>query len=50
VLYDASGRAVLQGVLTGTSMVLPMGNLAAGVYQLMIRQSNGKVYQQEILH
>ena len=50
VLYDAAGRVVLQGVLTGTGMALPMGNLAAGVYQLVIRQSNGKVYRKEILH
>lgn len=50
MLYDAAGRVVLQGVLTGISLTLPMEQLAAGVYQLTIRQPDGKVYRREILH
>jgi hypothetical protein len=50
MLYDGDGRVVWQGVLTGTSLTLSMDHLAAGVYQLMIRQANGGVYRKEILH
>ncbi|HVW60863.1 MAG TPA: T9SS type A sorting domain-containing protein [Puia sp.] len=50
MLYDAEGRVVLQRALTGTGLTLSLGHLAAGAYQLIIRQPNAAVYRQQILH
>ncbi|MBS1661653.1 MAG: T9SS type A sorting domain-containing protein [Bacteroidetes bacterium] len=49
-LYDGSGRVMVQKVLVGASLEVPMSTLPTGVYYLMIRFPNGKVYRKEILH
>ena len=43
VLTDASGRILAHPVAQGNSVDLPMGNLAAGVYQVLVTL-DGKRY------
>ncbi|MBN9381011.1 MAG: T9SS type A sorting domain-containing protein [Chitinophagaceae bacterium] len=49
-LYDAAGRVILSRVFTGYTLTLSLEHLPAGIYHLTMRQSNGKIYQQDILH
>lgn len=50
ILYDAAGRVMLSRLFTGYTLTLSLEHLPAGIYHLTMRQSNGKIYQQDILH
>lgn len=49
-LYDAAGRVMIRRVFTGYTFTLSLEHLPAGIYHLTMRQSNGEVYQKDILH
>lgn len=49
-LYDAAGRVMVRRVFTGYTFTLSLERLPAGIYHLTMRQSNGEVYQKDILH
>jgi hypothetical protein len=49
-LYTESGQLVRQQYMSGTELNLPLTNLPAGVYHLVIKESDGTVEDRHILH
>ncbi len=49
-LYTEDGRSVQQGYMSGTQLTMSLTGLPAGTYHLVIRQSDGTLYNRHILH